>query len=386
LVPSDQAIIQAASITAAATRQAAYVQAAAGLAVVVAAFVAGRSAYKSATRQVRLQESQAEARADAYKFMLSLVAQDLLAQAAVEYSEARSQLDRHGAGRPPEVLTGTRFTMPPELKPDNWQDHAMLGIAAVRAIRYLHEALTEAMRFNQEMRGKQWYEISDNPTLGNATNEPDGGVSFARDIGVENHYKVADELLKAAKNLATILSNPTNGGAGMKRDIAYSTAVSMLKREHPRWSQNALVLFGSLISVLLLYKDFKEIVALWLLFLICFGISAMTVLVALSIRRSTDAWNDTLCEIGKLPENADVQTFELFEKHRIKHNPLKDFLCWNSPLSVTRLYTLAAILMAIFFGVLSAVTFCERTSKWVTEFRQDASVIHGNSRDHTGTK
>lgn len=380
MVPADQAIIQAASITAAATRQAAYVQAAAGVAVVVAAFIAGLSAYKSATRQVRLQESQAEAKAEAYKFMLSLVVQDLLEQAAVEYSEARSQLDRHNAGELPEVLTGTRFSMPPELKPDNWQDHAMLGIAAVRGIRYLHEALSEAKRFNQEMWGKQWDEISDKPTFGNPKEAQGGAVTIPMDIGIVNHFKVADELLKAAKNLATILGNPVNGGAGMKRDIAYKTAVSMLKREHPRWTQNALVLFGSLISVLLLYKDFKEIVALWLLFLICFGISVMAVLVALSIRRSTDAWNDTLREIGQLPENADVQTFDLFEKSRVKHNPLKDFLSWSSLLSVTRLYTLAAIIMAIFFGVLSVVTYCERTSKWVAEFRHGATAIHTDTK------
>jgi hypothetical protein len=48
----------------------------------------------------------------------------------------------------------------------------------------------------------------------------------------------------------------------MDRTEAYTAAVAMLQREHARWVQNALVLFGALVSVFLVYKDVRCVVPL----------------------------------------------------------------------------------------------------------------------------
>ena len=48
----------------------------------------------------------------------------------------------------------------------------------------------------------------------------------------------------------------------MKRDQGYEIAVRMFQREHDRWIQNALVLFGSLVSIFLIYETLEDLVPL----------------------------------------------------------------------------------------------------------------------------
>jgi len=176
----------------------------------------------------------------------------------------------------------------------------------------------------------------------------------------------------------------------MKREDAYTIATSMLQREHARWIQNALVLFGALASVLLLYKDFKEIMPLWFLMLIGFLISVMAVCVSLSIRRSTDAWNETLKKIEDSGARANIKTFEVFRQRIDEHKLSKSLFCKDLDhakkkrqenclmciiFSVTRLYTLAAAVVAIvFLGSFIYLVCHERNSARIQEFRHGEIV------------
>jgi hypothetical protein len=199
---SDQATIEAAHITAAATIKAAWIQLIALAGAVIAAIIA----YAAATRQVRQLEYEAKARAEAYRSRLVFLVDELRKMAGVERNEASLALDRHRSGTASdELLAAMPYSMPEELTPANWRHHAVLGIDAVRGIHRLHEALKKAIRFNNEMRGKPCTSVSEEPTLGHETETADGGVSFEVDIAVEQHVKVAAELFEAAQNLVAIL-------------------------------------------------------------------------------------------------------------------------------------------------------------------------------------
>jgi len=94
----------------------------------------------------------------------------------------------------------------------------------------------------------------------------------------------------------------------MNRDEAYKIAVEMFKREHDRWIQNAVVLFGAVVSVLLLYFNTSLKGNSWaalVVSLVSATISAMIVCVALSIRATTDAWRFTISAISRLPYTAE---------------------------------------------------------------------------------
>lgn len=368
----DPAVIEAARITAHATIQAAWTQLGASVAVILAALLAGSFAYRSATRQVRLQENQAKAKAEAYGFMLTLVVQELLPAAVVECHHAQGQLDQFSAGDTAGTVRAMPFSMAVELGPEKWVDHAMLGLAAVSSIRRVHEALSEVIRFNTEMRGRLWTETSAHPTWGAPVETADGGSVIQADNAVQNHAKVAEELLEAVLSLDAVLGSSKRRGPGMKREDAYEIAAAMLQREHARWIQNALVLFGSLLSILLLYRDFKDLVPMWVLMLIGSGISGMVCLVALSIRRSTDAWTATLKEIEK--SATDVATFQLFETKLEMQTPVKDLIFTGKGLkgillSVTRLYTLAAVAVCLVFFIVSICLVIHGKSASVQKFR-----------------
>lgn len=203
---SDQSKIEAARITAAATVEAARIQRWTGAMALVGALIAGMAAYIAATRQVRQRENEAKAHAEAYRSRLEFLVDELRKMAGVERNEASLALDRHRSGTTlDELLAAMPYSMPEELTPANWRDHAVLGIDAVRGIYRLHEALKKAIRFNDEMRGKPCTAVSEEPTLGHETETADGGVSFEVDIAVEQHVKVAAELFEAANNLLAVL-------------------------------------------------------------------------------------------------------------------------------------------------------------------------------------
>ncbi len=355
MVPADQATIVAARITAAATLHAAWIQWTAGAMALLGAIGAGVAAYKGATRQVRLQERQAKARTEAYRFKLTILVDELYMTAAVERSEAKLQLDRYCAGASSERLTAMPFLIPDELTPGNWSDHALLGITAVRGIHRLYDSLKDAIRFSTEMRGQACSTISIYPTTARIEELSDGGVELIPDVAVIQHLKVADNLLEAVKHLQAVLENQHGRRSNMGKKEAYDVAIGMFKHEHDRWIQNTLFLFGALASLFLTAKELQKIVPLWLILGLATLISTMAVCVALSIRASTDAWGQTVREIERLTEG-DVRPFERFDYHLNKISHGKDFmriLCVWRPatiFSVTRMYTLLGIVLAIFFA------------------------------------
>ena len=86
--PVALATFEGAKITAEATARSAWVQAGAAL----GAIVAGGLAYFGAVRQVRLQERAHEVRAVAYRFRLSKIVGEYMAQIAVAVTVAKQQL------------------------------------------------------------------------------------------------------------------------------------------------------------------------------------------------------------------------------------------------------------------------------------------------------
>ena len=143
----------------------------------------------------------------------------------------------------------------------------------------------------------------------------------------------------------------------MKRNQGYEIAVRMFQREHDRWIQNALVLFGSLVSIFLIYETLEDLVPLSAVLALSMVIAFVTVCVALSIRGTSDAWRDTIRTIEESAAE-DVRPFGIFQSHLDGHSyreDLSSILCfWRSKVlfSVTRMYTLLAIVIVLVFALL----------------------------------
>ncbi len=143
----------------------------------------------------------------------------------------------------------------------------------------------------------------------------------------------------------------------MKRDQGYEIAVRMFQREHDRWIQNALVLFGSLVSIFLIYETLEDLVPLCAVLALAMVIAFVTVCVALSIRGTSDAWRDTIRTIEESAAE-DVRPFGIFQNHLDGHSYREDLgniLCFWRPkvlFSVTRMYTLLAIMITLVFALL----------------------------------
>jgi hypothetical protein len=131
----------------------------------------------------------------------------------------------------------------------------------------------------------------------------------------------------------------------------------MFQREHDRWIQNALVLFGSLVSIFLIYETLEDLVPLYAVLALAMVITFVTVCVALSIRGTSDAWRDTIRTIEESAAE-DVRPFEIFQNHLDSHSyreDLNSILCFWRPkvlFSVTRMYTLLAIVITLVFALL----------------------------------
>ena len=145
---------------------------------------------------------------------------------------------------------------------------------------------------------------------------------------------------------------------------AHETAVKMFQREHDRWIQNALILFGALISIFLIYGRSKFPIAPYWIFGVGTLVAMMAVFVALTIRGSTDAWRETIREIetGK----ATTEPFEIFEsklkdyteKRKHWYDLLEILQFWQPKVlfSVTRMYVLLAVAATLVFAVLTVLT------------------------------
>ena len=143
----------------------------------------------------------------------------------------------------------------------------------------------------------------------------------------------------------------------MKREQGYDIAVRMFQREHDRWIQNALILFGSLVSIFLIYETLEDLIPISAALALAMVVAFLTVCVSLSIRGSADAWRSTVRTIEESAAE-DIRPFEIFQNHLNTHSYRQDFgniLCFWRPkvlFSVSRMYTLLAILMTVIFALL----------------------------------
>lgn len=157
----------------------------------------------------------------------------------------------------------------------------------------------------------------------------------------------------------------------MSQEQAYEIAVRSFQHEHNRWIQNAVVLFGVLMS-LLLFHSRLSILPTWLVLPIAIAISAMTVYVSLTIRGSTDAWRETVRHVEHgddiLPFEFCDNWLERYTAHKGQWRDFCDIVCgcrkrklgwlrWKRQVlfSVTRLYTLMAFTAAVMFGILFVI-------------------------------
>jgi hypothetical protein len=96
----------------------------------------------------------------------------------------------------------------------------------------------------------------------------------------------------------------------MTRDQAYDVAVRSFHHEHDRWIQDAVVLFGVLVSILFAQSRIPGLLVL----LVETVISVVTLCISLTIRGSTDAWRNTLRQIEYSPADVELLPFELFDQ------------------------------------------------------------------------
>jgi L-lactate permease len=139
----------------------------------------------------------------------------------------------------------------------------------------------------------------------------------------------------------------------------YEISVTMYKHQHDRWNQWALFFFGSIVSVFVL-EEKVEIITSWISLLLASFLSIIWVAVAISIRRTTTAWRDTIFQLEKdnIIKDNEVNVFHIQEEIWKKTDPwtdLKVTVClWNMETfkSVTRMLTLIGLLSSVFFFLL----------------------------------
>jgi hypothetical protein len=153
----------------------------------------------------------------------------------------------------------------------------------------------------------------------------------------------------------------------MNREKGYDVAVKMFQLEAERWAKNALGLVAALAAIFVGCAQLKDLSPYWPFFLSSI-VSAAGVLIALSIRGTTDAWKATVKAIEGCPEKDVFLPFYMFENNLHKDTPCKDFKKmtffwkdgWNKEdvfFSVTRVYTLLFAMAAGFFLVIGLWLF-----------------------------
>jgi hypothetical protein len=146
--PVALATLEGAKITAEATARAAWVQAGAAL----GAIIAGALAYFGAVRQVRWQERAHEVRAVAYRFRLSKIVREYLAQIAAACTVAKEQqLARFNTGHGSVPITSFRIARPESLQDENWEIHALLGRRAVELILIVDDGSRRLAELDREI-------------------------------------------------------------------------------------------------------------------------------------------------------------------------------------------------------------------------------------------
>jgi hypothetical protein len=204
--PLALATLEGAKMTAQATTRAAWVQAGAAL----GAIIAGGLAYFGAVRQVRLQERAHEVRAVAYRFRLSKIVEEYLAQIAAACSVAKQQLSNFETNRGSAQITSFRITRPQTLHDENWEIHALLGRRAVELILIVDDASRRLAELDREIgrdavRTDSHFEAAMlKPTKENAGDADD----YRPEKAIVDYVHALDRLQRALTDLQQELTRP----------------------------------------------------------------------------------------------------------------------------------------------------------------------------------
>jgi hypothetical protein len=198
-----QAALDAAQITANASKAQGELTLWAGIVAAVGALIAGGLAYWGALRTAKLNEDIHKARVATYRFKMRMAVREVLDQATNHLNSANHQVADYEASNAKNTVAfqNTLYVTPSELRPEDWENHATLGFNAVEALHRAMNALSEAYRFGDEMRNnKMANQQSRIPTVTEVAN-PDGTRTITSDIAVTQNVKVAQELVHALEIL-----------------------------------------------------------------------------------------------------------------------------------------------------------------------------------------
>jgi hypothetical protein len=161
---------------------------AAGLSALGGGALAYCSAVKSAKIQTRLENEKHVSLVSAYRNRIADVADELCKLSFIN----SVHLDNE-----PNTIRVELFTIPEELYPKNWRDHAMLGDSAVTAISSLYEMTKNFDAFALEMHGK--------PAETNSE-------TFGYEHAIDSYRYLNKELRDRADRLLAILKPEGQGG------------------------------------------------------------------------------------------------------------------------------------------------------------------------------
>lgn len=202
--PQAPATIEAARIYADAAIRAAWIQAGAAL----GAIAAGAMAYFGAVRQVWLQERAHEVRALAYRFRLSRIVNEYLAQIGRALAAARRQFETFRDDGGSERIASFRVRRPQTLHDENWEVHALLGRRAVELILVIDETSERLGRFDREIRGSDTKTDSqfESGTLKLVQDGAAGSARYDRETAIVDYVQVLDRLHRALADLKSELA------------------------------------------------------------------------------------------------------------------------------------------------------------------------------------
>ena len=147
--------MQAAQIAAQATIRAGAIQGVsvlvAGLSAILAGWVAYCGAIKAAARQAQLEENKHQNRVAAYRNRLSGIVEHLDRCSYVADASAKMSLQQfrqHGGVVDPGSLA---LPLVPDLSPDRWENHALLGRQVCDAIPPVFEAMERYRLLHEEI-------------------------------------------------------------------------------------------------------------------------------------------------------------------------------------------------------------------------------------------
>lgn len=130
----------------------------------------------------------------------------------------------------------------------------------------------------------------------------------------------------------------------MDREKAYEMAFEMFRYEGERWAKNALGLMAAIAAIFVAFAvletDGLRVNAGWP-FLLAAAVSGAAILITLSIRRTTDAWKETIKQIENSPKTADIKLYDLFRNKLAESR--------DASLSVTRVFTILFVVAFLAF-------------------------------------